>query len=58
MSATAAHISFACAAKTIGTTATAQMNIAVLRAAFTVQPRLINVEDSQPPPMLPMSATR
>ena len=28
------------------------------RAAFTVQPRLRRVEDSQPPPMLPTSATR
>src|SRR6185503_4797248 len=40
-------------AKTIGTTATAQISIAVLRAAFTVHPRLMREEDSQPPPMLP-----
>ena len=45
-------------AKMIGTTASAQMSIAVLRARVTVQPRLISADESQPPPMLPTSATR
>src|SRR5829696_7693818 len=56
--ATATHILLAPDAKTIGTTASAQMSIAIFRPALTVQPRLINVDDSQPPPMLPISATR
>ena len=43
---------------TIGTTASAQTSIAVLRPALTLQPRLISVDDSQPPPMLPTSAMR
>ena len=41
-----------------GTTSSAQTSIAVLRAAFTDHPRLISADDSQPPPMLPTSATR
>ena len=43
-------------ANTIGTTASAQTSIAVLRPAFTLQPRLSSADDSQPPPMLPTSA--
>ena len=39
-------------------THSAQISIAVLRAAFTVQPRLMKRDESQPPPMLPMSAIR
>src|SRR5437762_13708976 len=46
------------AAKTIGVTASAQHNMAVLRAAFTDQPFLISDEDSQPPPTLPRSPSR
>ena len=42
----------------IGTTASAQTSMAVLRAALTLQPRLISADESQPPPMLPTSATR
>src|SRR5687768_10729965 len=45
-----------CDAKTMGVTAIAQISIAVLRARLMVQPRLINADDSQPPPMLPTSA--
>ena len=55
---TATHRSRAPEANIIGNTARAQTNIAVLRPAFTDQPRLISDEDSQPPPMLPTSATR
>src|SRR6476661_3030518 len=47
-----------CAAKTIGTTASAQSNIAAFRPALMVQLRLINDDESQPPPMLPTSAIR
>src|SRR5262245_32950809 len=47
-----------CAANTIGTTASAQIIIANLRPALMVQPRLISDDESQPPPMLPMSAIR
>jgi len=46
------------AAAMIGTTVSAYNNIVVFRARLTVQPRLINDEESQPPPMLPTSATR
>ena len=56
--ATATHRLEAREANTIGTTHSAQMSIAVLRPAFTLQPRLMSDEDSQPPPMLPTSATR
>src|SRR6266851_7643340 len=45
-------------AKMIGTTAAAQMNMAVLRAALRLQPPLMTADESQPPPMLPMSAMR
>src|SRR3954452_20280406 len=41
-------------AKITGTTPSAHTNIAVLRALFTVHPRSISVEESQPPPTLPM----
>src|SRR5689334_14355521 len=47
-----------CAAKTIGTTASAQINIAALRPPLMVQPRLISDDESQPPPTLPTSAIR
>ena len=57
ISATAAHMLFTLAAATIGTTASAQISIAVLRAALTLQPWRISGDDSQPPPTLPMSAT-
>src|ERR1700693_6417886 len=40
--------------KTIGVTIRAQINIAVLRARLIVHPRLIRLEESQPPPMLPI----
>jgi hypothetical protein len=46
------------AAKTTGTTAKAQINIAVLRARLIVNPRLIIVEDIQPPATLPTSAIK
>src|SRR5687767_13605206 len=46
------------AANMIGTTDNAQMSMAVLRDAFTLQPRLISADEIQPPPMLPTSATR
>ena len=57
-SATAIHRLLTCAAASIGTTARAQTSIAVFRAALVDQPRLIRCDDSQPPPMLPTSATR
>src|SRR6185503_11075975 len=52
----ATQMFFTCDAKMIGVTAMAQISIAVLRARLMVQPRLIKVDDSQPPPMLPPSA--
>src|SRR5689334_14382968 len=55
---TAIHTFEVCAANTIGTTASAQINIASLRPALMVQPRLISDDESQPPPMLPTSAMR
>ena len=58
MSVTATHRSLAPEANTIGSTASAQTSIAVLRPALTLQPRLMSADDSQPPPMLPTSATR
>src|SRR5215471_7760523 len=48
----------ALAANTTGTTASAQISIAVLRARLIVKPRLIIDEDIQPPATLPMSAIR
>src|SRR5205809_3439565 len=58
ISATAPHMLRTPEAVTIGTTATAQTSMAVFRAAFTLQPRWISDDESQPPPTLPMSATR
>src|SRR5271166_522780 len=52
-SATATQKFFALAAKRIGKTVSAQVSIAVLRAAFTLQPRFSSRADSQPPAMLP-----
>src|SRR5688572_19072852 len=43
-------------AKTIGTTHTAQMIIAVLRARLGVHPIFSKRDEIQPPPMLPTSA--
>src|SRR5688500_3678683 len=57
-SATATQSSVADDASEIGTTASAQTSMAVLRPALMLQPRLINVDESQPPPMLPTSAMR
>src|SRR2546421_10661719 len=53
---TADHRLVTLEAKMIGTTATAHINIAVLRPALTVQPCRINREETQPPPILPMLA--
>src|SRR5205823_8618511 len=55
---TATHSLFAPAANAIGVTASAHASMAVLRAAFVVQPRFNSDEDNQPPPTLPMSAIR
>src|SRR6478672_3682244 len=57
-SATASHRSPAFEATAIGRTAMAQISMAVFRPALTDQPRLISADESQPPPMLPMSAIR
>src|SRR5438093_13188617 len=46
------------AAKTTGTTANAQISIAVFRARFTETPRLIREDDNQPQATLPTSAIR
>src|SRR5262245_63811497 len=46
------------AANTTGTTASAQINIAVLRARLTLTPRLIIEDDNQPPATLPASAIK
>src|SRR4051812_16344219 len=51
MSSTAGHVP-AFVTKTIGNTATAKTNIAVLRAFVTLQPFLINVPGRLPPQML------
>src|SRR5262249_25560 len=53
---TATHSCLAYAAKGIGTTAGAQMSMAVWRERFTVHPRLIRYDDNHPPPMLPTVA--
>src|SRR6195256_5539122 len=58
MSATATQMFEVCETNTIGTTQSAQTNIAVLRAALIVHPRLISIDESQPPPTLPISAAR
>src|SRR5882672_7742704 len=44
------------AANITGTTASAHTSIADLRALFTDQLRLISVDESQPPPIEPISA--
>src|SRR5258706_13101388 len=54
---TATHRFEALAANMTGAAHNAQTNIAVLRARLTDQPNFINRLDSQPPPMLPTSAT-
>src|SRR5437762_11802388 len=56
--ATAAHMLLARGANAVGTIKSAIASIAVLRARFTVQPRLISALESQPPPTEPTSATR
>src|SRR5438034_10570653 len=56
--ATATHMLPASGANTVGTINSAIASIAVFRARFTVQPRLIRLLDSQPPPTEPTSATR
>src|SRR6516164_469951 len=54
---TAIHSCRAYAARgRIGTTASAQTSIAVLRERFTLHPRLMSDDDSHPPPMLPTVA--
>src|SRR3989475_4105990 len=55
--ATAAHRLPARGAKAVGTISSAIVSIAVLRARLTVQPRLISVLESHPPPTEPTSAT-
>src|ERR1700733_4252547 len=55
---TAPHIEAILGAKTIGTTQTAQVNIANLRLAFTVLPRPMRDDDSHPPATLPASAIK
>src|SRR4029079_3367949 len=57
ISATAAHMLSTREAATIGTTAVAHTSIAVLRAAFTLQPRVINRGERRPPNTLPTSDT-
>jgi hypothetical protein len=42
----------------MGTTASAQVSMAVFLAPFALHPRLSSDDDSHPPPTLPMSATR
>src|SRR5215468_9800080 len=54
---TATHSCLAYAANGIGTTANAHTSIAVLRELFTLHPRLMRDDDSQPPPMLPTVAS-
>ena len=41
-----------------GATASAQISMAVLRAALTLLPCLIMADDSQPPPTLPTQEIR
>src|SRR5205814_10662607 len=47
-----------CGISTTGTTQMAQISIAVLREWFTLHPRLIKLDESDPPEMLPTSAAR
>src|SRR5438552_12884810 len=53
---TANHRLETLAASTIGTTARAQISMAVLRLRFTVHPRLIIDDENHPPAMLPTVA--
>src|SRR5581483_9949504 len=53
---TATHTLDTLAAKTMGTTASAQNNMAILRLRLTVQPRLIMVDENHPAAMLPIVA--
>src|SRR5207249_8462789 len=55
--ATAVHRLPASGASAVGTISSAMVSIAVLRARFTFQPRLIRALESQPPPTEPTSAT-
>ncbi len=55
--ATATHIEDALEVKTMGTTQSAQISMAVFRAALTLKPRRIREPKSQPPPTLPTDAT-
>src|SRR3954469_23332018 len=58
ISTTAVHWSATIPAANTGTTHNAHASIAVLRPAFTDQPRRISHDDSQPPPTLPTSVIR
>src|SRR5215472_8038012 len=53
---TAAHKLDTFAAKMMGTTANAEINMAVLRLVLMVNPRLSRNDESHPPPMLPIVA--
>ena len=53
---TAGHNPFTCETNNTGTTHSAQISIALLRARFTLQPRFRRLEESHPPPTLPKSA--
>src|SRR5882672_8541053 len=52
--ATTVHMLFTYGTAKTGTTQIAQISMVVLRAAFTLQPRLIRCDDIQPPATLPM----
>src|SRR5207249_14173 len=52
-SATTTHMLFSDGAKITGTTARAHASMVVLRAAFTVQPRWIRLDENHPPAILP-----
>src|SRR4051794_40696167 len=56
ISITAPHVDATLGANTIGITAKAQINIAVLRLRLADCPRRINDEENHPPAMLPASA--
>src|SRR5687767_4809389 len=58
MTATVAHRLWICDATNIGVTHRAHASRVTLRAAFTLCPRRMSHEDSQPPAMLPTSAVR
>src|SRR5258706_15706210 len=55
---TAVHMLPAWGASAVGMMMTAMRSIAVLRARFTVHPRLIRLLENQPPAIEPTSATR